>query len=64
MSDQKYIERPSIDGANDTDPMHEIIRKSDKIIVQKPIVEICGDQMAAMMWQNVRDLLILPFIDI
>jgi isocitrate dehydrogenase len=35
-----------------------------KIKVKSPIVEIDGDEMARIMWQQVRDKLILPFLDI
>ncbi len=35
-----------------------------KIKVQKPVVELLGDEMAGVMWQMIREKLILPFLDI
>ncbi|MAY90529.1 MAG: isocitrate dehydrogenase (NADP(+)) [Rickettsiales bacterium] len=35
-----------------------------KIIVNKPIVDINGDEMARIMWGLIKEHLILPFIDI
>tara|TARA_A100001011_G_C14243787_1_gene814523 strand:- start:424 stop:1638 length:1215 start_codon:yes stop_codon:yes gene_type:complete len=35
-----------------------------KIIVNKPIVDINGDEMARIMWGLIKENLILPFIDI
>ena len=36
----------------------------NKVDVNGTFVEISGDGMAEMMWRNVRDLLILPFLNI
>ena len=36
----------------------------NKVDVSGTVVEISGDGMAEMMWRNVRDLLILPFLNI
>ncbi len=35
-----------------------------KIKVQKPVVELLGDEMAGIMWGAIREKLILPFLDI
>ena len=35
-----------------------------KINVKTPLVELDGDEMARIMWQMIRDRLILPFLDI
>ena len=35
-----------------------------KIKVKNPIVELDGDEMARIMWQMIRERLILPFLDI
>jgi isocitrate dehydrogenase len=35
-----------------------------KIRIKTPLVEIDGDEMARVMWQQVRDTLILPFVDV
>ena len=34
-----------------------------KISVKRPIVEIDGDEMARIMWQMVKDKLLLPYLD-
>ena len=36
----------------------------DKIQVKNPIVEIDGDEMTRVMWQTVKDKLLLPYLDI
>jgi isocitrate dehydrogenase len=35
-----------------------------KILVKTPLVELDGDEMTRIMWQLVRDRLILPYLDI
>ena len=35
-----------------------------KIKVQNPIVEMDGDEMTRVIWQRIRDQLILPYLDI
>ncbi|SNB62702.1 isocitrate dehydrogenase (NADP) [Arboricoccus pini] len=36
----------------------------EKITVAKPIVEIDGDEMTRIIWQMIKDKLILPFLDV
>ena len=35
-----------------------------KIIIKNPIVEIDGDEMTRVIWEFIKDKLILPYIDI
>ena len=35
-----------------------------KIKVKKPVVEINGDEMTRIIWQFIKDKLILPYLDI
>lgn len=35
-----------------------------KIKVKNPVVELLGDEMAGVMWESIRERLILPFLDI
>ncbi len=35
-----------------------------KIKVQNPVVEITGDEMAEVIWQKIKEMLILPHLDI
>ncbi len=35
-----------------------------KIKVQNPVVEIDGDEMTRIIWQWIRERLILPYLDI
>jgi len=44
--------------------LRDITGHPGKIHVKNPIVDIKGDQMAAIIWQNVKEQLILPFLDI
>jgi hypothetical protein len=44
--------------------LREMMGHPGKIHVKNPIVDIKGDQMAAIIWQNVKEQLILPFLDI
>ena len=36
----------------------------DKIKVKNPIVEMDGDEMTRVVWEFVKDKLILPYIDL
>ena len=36
----------------------------NKINVKTPIVEIDGDEMTRVMWQMVKDQLLLPYLNI
>jgi len=36
----------------------------DKIKVDNPIVEMDGDEMTRIIWQFIKDKLILPYLDI
>ena len=35
-----------------------------KIKVVNPVVELDGDEMTRIIWQNIKDSLILPYLDI
>lgn len=35
-----------------------------KIKVANPVVEMDGDEMTRIIWKQIKDLLILPFLDI
>lgn len=35
-----------------------------KIKVEKPVVELDGDEMTRIIWHMIKDKLILPFLDI
>ena len=35
-----------------------------KIIMTNPIVEMDGDEMTRILWQMIKDKLILPFVDL
>jgi isocitrate dehydrogenase len=35
-----------------------------KIKVKTPVVELDGDEMTRIMWKMIKDLLILPYLDI
>ena len=35
-----------------------------KITVKNPIIDINGDEMARVLWDKIRELLIKPFLDI
>ena len=36
----------------------------DKIKVNNPVVEIDGDEMTRVIWEFIKDKLILPYIDL
>ena len=36
----------------------------DKIKVKNPLVELDGDEMTRIIWQFIKDKLILPYLDI
>jgi isocitrate dehydrogenase len=44
--------------------MNKKQRSHDKIKVKTPLVEIDGDEMTRVMWQWVKDKLLLPYLDI
>lgn len=35
-----------------------------KIKVKNPVVEMDGDEMAAIMWKMIKEKLVLPFLDV
>ncbi|CAN6634291.1 isocitrate dehydrogenase [NADP], mitochondrial [Trichomonascus vanleenenianus] len=37
---------------------------SSKIKVKNPVVELDGDEMTRIIWQSIKDRLILPFVDV
>ena len=37
---------------------------SSKIKVENPVVEIDGDEMTRIIWKNIKETLILPFLDV
>jgi isocitrate dehydrogenase len=39
------------------------LRTHEKITVKNPVVEIDGDEMTRVMWQMVKDQLLLPYLD-
>ena len=36
----------------------------EKIVMQTPLVEMDGDEMTRILWQSIKDELLLPFIDL
>ena len=36
----------------------------DKIRMTTPLVEMDGDEMTRILWQMIKDKLILPFVDL
>lgn len=36
----------------------------NKISMQTPLVEMDGDEMTRVIWQEIKDELILPFVDL
>ena len=36
----------------------------DKIKVNNPVVEMDGDEMTRIIWEFIKDKLILPYVDI
>ena len=36
----------------------------EKILMTTPLVEMDGDEMTRVMWQMIKDKLILPFVDL
>ena len=36
----------------------------DKIRMTTPLVEMDGDEMTRVLWQEIKDRLILPFVDL
>ncbi|MDP3315267.1 MAG: isocitrate/isopropylmalate family dehydrogenase, partial [Devosia sp.] len=35
-----------------------------KIVVQNPVVDLDGDEMTRIIWQAIKDKLILPYLDL
>ena len=36
----------------------------DKIKMTTPLVEMDGDEMTRVLWKDIKDLLILPYVDL
>lgn len=50
--------------ARNFDPQEERLPAMAKIKVKNPVVEIDGDEMTRIIWQWIRERLILPYLDI
>ena len=37
---------------------------SDKILMKTPLVEMDGDEMTRVIWKMIKDILILPHVDL
>ncbi|KAJ2184733.1 Isocitrate dehydrogenase [NADP], mitochondrial precursor (Oxalosuccinate decarboxylase), partial [Coemansia sp. RSA 522] len=37
---------------------------AQKIVVKNPVVDLDGDEMTRIIWQRIKDQLILPYLDI
>ena len=35
-----------------------------KVTVKNPVVEMDGDEMTRIIWQTIRETLILPYLDV
>ncbi len=44
--------------------LRETRRNMDKIAVRNPVVELDGDEMTRIIWQFIKDKLILPYLEI
>ena len=40
------------------------ITMADKILMKTPLVEMDGDEMTRIIWKMIKDILILPHIDL
>ena len=36
----------------------------EKIVLKTPLVEMDGDEMTRILWQMIKDELLLPFVDL
>ena len=41
-----------------------VASKEKRIKVEKPIVELDGDEMTRIIWQMIKDKLIFPYLDV
>ena len=37
---------------------------ADKILMKTPLVEMDGDEMTRIIWKMIKDILLLPYIDL
>src|SRR5271169_1522965 len=44
--------------------VQEVLIPMAKIKVANPVVEMDGDEMTRIIWQDIKDRLILPYLDI
>lgn len=35
-----------------------------RVVVTNPVVEMDGDEMTRIIWKAIKDLLILPYVDV
>ena len=40
------------------------VRMSTKIQMKTPLVEMDGDEMTRILWQMIKDELLIPFVDL
>ena len=67
MIDEKFLSKSSLDNfkiCNLSELMKELENLNAKIKVKNPIVDICGDEMANVIWDKIKTNLINPFLEI
>ncbi|KAJ2356580.1 NADP-dependent isocitrate dehydrogenase, partial [Coemansia erecta] len=42
----------------------DVAAPAQKIVVKNPVVDLDGDEMTRIIWQRIKDQLILPYLDI
>jgi len=50
--------------ANGLRLLRRTFRHVEKIKVANPVVELDGDEMTRVIWQMIREKLILPYLDV
>ena len=56
--------RPFVAASNSTFVQHRNMVGFKKIKVKNPVVELDGDEMTRIIWKDIRDRFILPYLDI
>ena len=65
LIDEKFLSKSSLDNfkiCNLSELMKELENLNAKIKVKNPIVDICGDEMANIIWDKIKTNLINPFL--
>ena len=60
--DREFAPVKNAEGIDSPRTARELFMRENKIVMEKPLVEIDGDEMTRIVWQKIKDTVISPFV--